>query len=47
VVSNETVLKDLDRGVTANCTSQLQTRPLVREGALQHDDRKCPTVMKI
>jgi hypothetical protein len=32
--------------VTANCTSKLQARPLVREGAPQHEDRKCPTVIK-
>jgi hypothetical protein len=38
------VLLDLDWRVTANCTSKLQTRPLVREGAPQHEDRKCPTV---
>jgi hypothetical protein len=37
---------DLDRRVTANCTSRLETRPLVREGAPQHEDRKCPTVIK-
>jgi hypothetical protein len=41
------VLRDLDRRVTANCRSKLQTRPLVREGIPQHDDRKCPTVIKI
>jgi hypothetical protein len=41
------VLRDFDRRVTANCTSKLQTRPLVREGVPQHDDRKCTTVIKI
>jgi hypothetical protein len=32
------VLRDLDRRVTANCKSKLRTRPLVREGAPQHED---------
>jgi hypothetical protein len=31
--------------VTAKCTSLLQTRPLVREGATQRDDRKYPTLI--
>jgi hypothetical protein len=40
------VLRDLGPRVTANCTSKLQTRPLVRKGAPQHE-RKCPTVIQI
>jgi hypothetical protein len=40
------VLRDLDPRVTANCKSTLQTSPLVREGVPQHEDRKCPTVIK-
>jgi hypothetical protein len=41
------VLRDLDRRVTGNCTSKLQTCPLVREGALRHEDRKCRAVIEI
>jgi hypothetical protein len=41
------VLRDLDPWVTANCTSKLQTLPLVRQGAPQHEDRKCPIVIEI
>jgi hypothetical protein len=33
--------------VTANCASKLQIRTLVREGAPQHEDRECPTGIKI
>jgi hypothetical protein len=33
--------------VTANCRSKFQTRPLVREGAPQHKDRKCPRVRNL
>jgi hypothetical protein len=33
------VLRELDRRVTANYTSKLQTRPLVKEGAPQHEVR--------
>jgi hypothetical protein len=33
--------------VSANCTGKLQTCPLVREGAEQREDRKCPTVIQI
>jgi hypothetical protein len=35
------------RRVTLKCASKLQTPPLVREGATQHEDRKCPTAIKI
>jgi hypothetical protein len=41
------VLQDLDPRVTVNCMSKLQTHPLVWEGAPQHEDCKCPTVIKI
>jgi hypothetical protein len=33
--------------ITANFTSKLQVRPLVRKSAPQHEARKCPTVIKI
>jgi hypothetical protein len=39
-------LRDLDQRVTSNCTNELQTRPFIREGS-QHEDRKCPRVIKI
>jgi hypothetical protein len=41
------VLRDLGPRVIASCTSKLQTHPLVREGAPQHEDRKCPTLIQI
>jgi hypothetical protein len=37
---------NLNRRVVANCTSKLQTRHIVREGAPQHEDRKYLTVVK-
>jgi hypothetical protein len=33
--------------VTANCTSKLQTRALVREGSPEQETLKCPTVIQL
>jgi hypothetical protein len=33
--------------VTANCTSNLQARPLVSEGAPRYEGRKCSTVLTV
>jgi hypothetical protein len=41
------VLRDSDARMTANYRSKLQTRPYVGEGTPQHEDRRCPTVIKI